>query len=461
MTWFQSTLCVSLLSGFVLGQQVTKQPEPPSTDPVELLSSYLQLKTVNPPGNEILGAQFIGSVLERHSVSYRILQSEPGRANLIARIEGSGEKGSLVLLHHIDVVPADEGLWQLNPFSGAIRDGYVWGRGALDTKSLGISQLVAFLALKATGRTPVRDVLLVATADEEAGGHLGAGWLVDNHFELFSEAELVLTEGGINIPGQDGLAYVGIEVTQKIPFWLRLTAVGQPGHGSTPADDSAVLRLVRAIERVIKIEPYRRLIDPVEKYLREIAPFRPDQLKPLLEDPARTFKDPARFRKLDPFYRALLQDTIAVTLLEAGQKTNVIPAEASAELDCRLLPDRDPEEFLQEIVDAIADPHVRVETMLSFEPSFSKFPDDLKRLLEEILARGQSLPKIGPAVLPGFTDSHFFRERGISAFGFSPFQMESAEAAGIHGKDERISLEAFQRGVEVYAELVARLAGVQ
>jgi acetylornithine deacetylase/succinyl-diaminopimelate desuccinylase-like protein len=208
------------------------------------LAEYIRIDTTNPPGNESAGVGYLAAILEEAGIEFETAESAPGRGNLWARLKGGGEP-ALVLLHHIDVVSADPRYWQVDPLAGEIRSGYVWGRGALDMKGTAIAQLQAFLALHASGARLTRDVLFVATADEEAGGAYGAGWLIEQHPEIFEGAGFLLNEGGGGTT-MGGDEVFMVEVTQKVPLWLKATARGQPGHGSTPQTATAVTRLLRA-----------------------------------------------------------------------------------------------------------------------------------------------------------------------------------------------------------------------
>ena len=196
------------------------------------LQQYIRIDTINPPGNESRAVEFIGNILEAEGIPYQQAESAPGRGNIWARLEG-GDEPALILLQHTDVVPADPKYWTSDPLSGEIRDGYLWGRGTLDMKGTGISQLATFVSLKRAGVPLNRDVVLVATADEEAGGFYGAGWLVEHHAEIFAGAGLLINEGG-NGEQSDKELLFNVEVTQKVPVWLRLKAVDTPGHGSMP-----------------------------------------------------------------------------------------------------------------------------------------------------------------------------------------------------------------------------------
>ena len=233
---------------------------------VEWLQEYLQIDTVNPPGNESRAVDFYADIFKSEGIEFKSAESAPGRGNIWARIKG-GNKPTLILLQHTDVVPANMNYWTADPFSGEIKDGYIWGRGALDMKGTGISQLATFLSLHRAGIKLNRDVVFLATADEEAGGAFGAGWMVDNHPEVFEGAGLLINEGGSGYQSNEKIIF-GVEVTQKVPVWLRLTAVDIPGHGSSPRTTSSVTRIVEALNR-IKENPFEaRIIPEVEKIFK-------------------------------------------------------------------------------------------------------------------------------------------------------------------------------------------------
>ncbi|MFT5696959.1 MAG: acetylornithine deacetylase/succinyl-diaminopimelate desuccinylase-like protein, partial [Myxococcota bacterium] len=218
---------------------------------VEMLSAYLQIDTTNPPGNETRGAEFFAALFDANDIENHTVESAPGRGNIMARIPGKGTKPAVVLMHHIDVVPADPQYWSADPFGGEIRDGDLYGRGAIDTKGLGVANALALLTLKRNNIQPAGDVIFLGVADEEAGGKMGAGYVVKHHPEWFKGAGVVLNEGGFIFGDTEGNAYFyGVETTQKFPYWVRLKAVGQPGHGSMPRPDSASNRLIRAVNRV-------------------------------------------------------------------------------------------------------------------------------------------------------------------------------------------------------------------
>ena len=423
---------------------------------VERLSDYLQIDTINPPGNESRGVKYLGSLLDKAGIPYETVESAPGRGNLWARIRGAAAVGedkqpALVLLHHIDVVPANRKHWSFEPLSGDVKDGFVYGRGAIDTKGLGIAQLQAFLALAASGATLNRDVILLATADEEAGGFFGAGWLIEHRPELFADVGYVLNEGGSGRVFGDQIAVL-VEVTQKVPLWLRLTATGRPGHGSAPQIQTSVTRLVRGLKRISETDFPVRVIDPVATMFEGLAPYQiaaGQSAAPNIREAVNDNDYLLEMRLRNPGGHALLRNTCSITTLEGSSKINVVPAEAHAELDCRLLPDQDPEAFLQELTAIINDPHITIQKIMGFTPAVSRTDTPLFEVLANVADEVFGATVI-PTVAGGFTDSHFFRDLGITSYGYSPFAFAPSEFAGVHGNDERLAVAQLRRGVKIY-----------
>ncbi|MFU8813986.1 MAG: M20/M25/M40 family metallo-hydrolase [Pseudomonadales bacterium] len=428
----------------------------------ERLAAYIRIDTTNPPGNESAGVAYLGAILDAAGIPYESAESAPGRGNLWARLPGSrppdGGEPALVLLHHIDVVDADPRYWSVDPFGGEIRDGYVWGRGALDMKGTAIAQLQAFLALHASGKRLNRDVLLVATADEEAGGALGAGWLIEHHPEIFAGAGFLLNEGGSGtVMGDD--VVLSVEVTQKVPLWLRLTAHGQPGHGSAPQPATAVTRLLRAGDRLAQTSFAPRVVAPVRDLFEGIAPYQPEPLRERYASIDSAVQDDAFMRYLqltDPGAHALLRNTCSITRLEGSSKINVVPTEAAMELDCRLLPDQDPQAFIAEVATIVNDPAIAIETLLSFTPAVSPTSSSLYRMIEATAADRMPAARVIPGVLTGFTDSHYFRDLGIASYGFNAFVIPREDRRGVHGNDERIGVDTLVEGTRFMIELVDR-----
>ena len=424
---------------------------------LERLMTYIEVDTTNPPGNEIRGAEFFAEIFDAAGIDYQIAESAPGRGNIWARLEG-GDEPAVVLLHHIDVVPATPSEWDTDPLAATILDGVLYGRGALDTKSLGIMHLEAFLSLHESGVALNRDVIFMATADEEAGGYFGAGWLVENRPEIFEGVGFLLNEGGRGMDSGDQLSF-SIEVAQKRPYWLRLTATDEPGHGSRPAPTYASARLVAALNRIYESPFEPRVVAPVREMFTRIADTVDPQWQESLADIDNAIEDPeflSAFHAAEPGLHALLRNTCSITMLSGSQKINVVPPTSTAELDCRILPDQDAREFLAAMRERIDDDQIEIEEIMLFGAAASSSDTGLYALLEDSIRRHYPGAGIAPGVTSGFTDSHFFRDIDIESYGYSPSVRTTAQGSSVHGNNERIGVETFERGVEIMVETVTR-----
>jgi acetylornithine deacetylase/succinyl-diaminopimelate desuccinylase-like protein len=423
------------------------------------LSRYLQIDTTNPPGNETAGAEFLRQILAQEGIEARLLGQMPRRQSLYARLASGSDRPALLLIHHIDVVPARAAEWQVPPFSGELRGGYIWGRGALDAKSLGIAHLSALVELKRRGTPLSRDIIFLAAADEERGGIHGVAALLDQHPELFSNVGTVLNEGGRNQTIVDRISYWGIEVDQKLPLWIRLSTTGEGGHGAAPpSEGGAADRLINVLAELGRIESEYRLLPSVARELRLSARVRPPAARAVMEDPTRFFGTSELAAGVGEGRLALLRDTRSIGRLEAGTNVNSIPSQAVAEIDYRLLPDREPRELLQRIEQIVGD-RARVEVLLISERAdASPIDTPLYRYLENRLPRVEPGSFVVPIVNPGTTDSRYFRLRGIPSYGFTPFKVNYYDAATIHAANEKIRARFFAEGVRLMREIVHDLA---
>jgi acetylornithine deacetylase/succinyl-diaminopimelate desuccinylase-like protein len=427
---------------------------------VEHAQQYLRINTTNPPGNEDRAMQFFARILTQEGIAFDTASSAAGRGNIWARLPG-GSAPALVLLHHMDVVPADPRFWEVDPFSATVKDGDIFARGALDTKTLGIVELEAFLALHRM-KTPLgRDVIFMATADEEAGGLYGAGWVVQHRPEAFRGAGLVLNEGGDGSVNA-GRQQFGIEVTQKVPLWLRLVSTDKPSHGSIPPVASSVNRLIRALYRLQTYEFAPRIVPAVDAAFKGLSRSAAPAWQAAFQDIGRAVQDRNTLLRLQlehPELAALTRNTCSITMLQGSPKINVIPPEAQAQLDCRLLPDQDRDAFLRELAAVIDDPGIRVEQIMAFTPAVSPTDNPLYQAIVDVTRRHFPAANIYPQVSTGFTDSHFFRDLGIASYGFAPFLVPADQESGVHGNNERISIENVRRGTVMMLEIVEAVAG--
>ena len=412
------------------------------------LQNYIQIDTINPPGNEYRAVDFLAEIFEAEGIEYQTAESAPGRGNIWARLEGGNEPG-LILLQHSDVVPADEEFWTIPVLSGAIRDGVILGRGARDMKGLGTLQLATFIALHRSGVELNRDVVFLATADEEAGGMFGVGWLIENRPEIFEDIGILLNEGGGGSRVGQSVVF-SVEVTQKVPVWLRLYAIDRPGHGSSPRTTSSVTRIVQALNTMLENPFPPRIIGPVNDYFSALSVDMDEEWAGSYANIQAAINDPNFVAKLHdsrPGHNSLIRDTCSMTRMSGSNKINVIPPTAWAELDCRILPDKPADQFISELDDLIGYTGVEIQKIMAFTPAISETNSRLYRAIDSVTQELHPGSRVLPSVSTGFTDSHFTRDLGIISYGFNPIITNRGEHTGVHGNDEQVGEEAFRRGV--------------
>jgi len=430
------------------------------TRAVELLREYLRLDTSNPPGNERRAAEFFCELFARENIECQVLEIAPGRANAYARLRGDGSRRPVVLLNHTDVVTAEAKNWSAPPFAAEVRDGVIYGRGAQDMKAEGMLQAMALIALKREGVRLARDVVFLAVADEEVGGS-GTGWMIEHRRDLLAGAEYLINEGGENIVENGEVWLWGVDVAEKMPFWLRVVARGRAGHGSVPKRDAATHRLVRALARVADYRPPFKVLPEVQQELCDEARARFPKDAEKICHLETSLRDPAFRERVaeNADWDPLLRNTISLTVLRGSPQTNVIPAEATAELDARLLPGEDPQKFLAELRSVITDPTIEVEPISTARPANSSPTDnDLWRVFQQVIRRHFPGTRVSPRLISSSTESPAYRRLGIAAYGFCPFVTTAAEASTPHGTDERISIEEYRQGLRVLYGVVAGIA---
>jgi acetylornithine deacetylase/succinyl-diaminopimelate desuccinylase-like protein len=431
-----------------------------------LLRAAIRLRTVNPPGDEKPLAELLVRAADRMGLEAKLVETPPGsstvgRAAAWARLPGTGKRRPIVLLAHLDVVPAEPSGWAVDPFRGLVAGGYVVGRGALDAKGLAVTELLAMGELARGERRLDRDVIFLATPDEETGGRDGAGFLAREHRELLGDAEFLLTEGGGILVTDDGVPNVwGVAVAEKAPCWTRLTAKGTGGHASTGGAHGPVPRLVSALERVRRMQTEVRVVPEVARMFAELAPSAELEDRAGLANLAASLDLDPEFRKrflADEARAALVRTTVAITVLQAGTAPNVVAEEARAELDVRLLPGDRCDDFLEMLRDVVADPSIRIEPTLSFESRSSPADTALFRAIENVAKEVDPSAHVVPRVIAGFTDAHYFRDLGIVSYGFVPRWLPPSETRGIHGPNERVSVDNLERGIETTVRILEEI----
>jgi len=436
-----------------------------------LLQEYVRIDTSNPPGDTRKAADFLASIFEREGIPFTRYESAPGKSIVSARLKATASPPAgkaIILLHHMDVVPADRAQWTIDPFSATIRGQELWGRGAMDMKGQGIAHLMAFLRLKRE-RVPLsRDVILLAEPDEEVGGALGARWMIANHYAEL-DPEYVIDEGGFGsrdlfAPGK--LVY-GISVAEKKIVWLKLRAEGIAGHGSQPNDQNPNDRLVRALARLLGGPALRQAQGtPSSSRGERAAPQQADGRSQT--DVARPFqgRDPSVLDvmkarvgtfAINKFTNAIQNSTIALTWFRSGvgdpPKINVIPSVAEAGLDCRVLPGTTREQWIAEVKRRLGDPEIKIELINeSDDPIVTSQDTPLYRHLEAAIKRRHPEAVVTPMLIPYGTDSNAFRPKGVKSYGVFPAILSSDTVASMHGDGERVPLDGISEAAQVFFE---------
>jgi acetylornithine deacetylase/succinyl-diaminopimelate desuccinylase-like protein len=434
-----------------------------------LLSELIQIDTTNPPGNEIEAAKYLAKNLEKDGFECEIFESASGRGSVVTRLKGAGKGPSLLMLSHLDVVAANPKEWRVPPFSGKVKDGFVWGRGALDMKGMTAIEAMVLKLLKRNKVKLKGDVILAATADEEKGGEAGAGWLVRTHPDKV-KADYVINEGGGMAIPLGGSSIFTIQTAEKGINWFRVKAKGRPGHGSMPgAADNAIMRMNKVVERLGNYRSKIVLVPTVRQFLTEASkqnevakkavsallknPSVGDQVLDLLAE-----TDNAMAEEL----RARLRMTVTPTMIHGGVKENIIPSECEAVFDCRMLPGQTPESAMSEIKGLLKDIPLEMlefETIQANEPSESPANTPLYELIAKVTKEFEPNCITAPILLTGGTDSRFFRKLGSPAYGYQPVRTDipyGEMLKSIHGIDERISIANLVFGTSVLYNVVER-----
>jgi acetylornithine deacetylase/succinyl-diaminopimelate desuccinylase-like protein len=444
---------------------VSAQTKPVEWDSIareseRILADYLRINTTNPPGNEFLAARFLKGILDREGIEAQVLDTAelgPNRANLYARLRGNGSKRAIALVHHMDVVPATPASWSVDPFSGAIKDGYIWGRGAIDMKGVGIAQLMAMIALKRSGVPLTRDIVYIGNSDEELTS-TGGLVFVKRHPDLLKDVEYLMTEGGDNFIDNGKVVYFAVGVAEKRTFWQRLTVNGVPSHGSRPTKQNPVPRLVAALYKISQYETPLHITPGVDKFFRDIARTYPDPKRSWLSNVSVALDNPQAREWIlsDVSWNAFLRNTISLTGLAGSNKTNVIPGVATADIDVRLLPDQDPAAFLESLKSVVGDTAVHFTTLLHPKtPLESPIDTDLFHAIEHAAHDREPSAFVTTPMETAATDRPTYRRLGITTYGFSPFLVPRAEIQrGMHGNDERLSVANVGYGVHFLYDIL-------
>jgi len=414
---------------------------------------YLQIDTSNPPGNEKPAARFLGQLIEAEGIACEYIETAPNREVVIATLKGDGTKRPLMLCNHTDVVPVEPQYWTVPAFEGVVKDGKVYGRGAVDMKGCGVMQLITFLLAKRMGWKLKRDLVFCAVPDEEAGSEWGMEWLCKHRPDLVDvEFELSEGGGGTNRFGREETKLFSVATNEKEVAWMRLTSVGTPGHGSRPHYDNSAVHLVTALAKLASWERPLTFTPDTTAYLERLGEaglFPPLSDRDGVED---------RIRK-SPELHAMFINTLNITMGHWGIKANVIPAKSEATIDCRLLPGQTKEDWLRQIREQIDDDRITVELLLEDQGEMVgvDWDTELFRTIESVVKGAMEDAVVVPTMTVGGTDNRFLRARGIPAYGFIPCLLSPEERAGFHGNDEFMTVENLNMGCELMYEIVERM----
>ncbi len=426
---------------------------------VQLLQDLIRIDTTNPPGNERAAALHLQKLLEAEGIDTRVLDVAPGRANLYARIKGDGSRRPLILLSHTDVVVADAARWSAPPFSGEIRNGFIYGRGATDMKGTVAVHVTLMRLLKRLNVSLKRDVILLAVADEEAGGS-GARSIIETHLDLIRGAEFLLNEGDVAYVKNGKLQQYGVDVMEKAALWLRISANGPAGHGSIPLRNSSVNRLLNALERLRAWETPISVAPAVAEGYRMRAAQQADSvLRTAYANLEKALKNPSLRKKLlaDSTLNAEVRNTFTITGLHGSDKVNVIPGTAWAQIDARLLPGETPAGFIAKLRRVVGDPGLEIEILEGSTPTGSSADTALMHAIRKVAARRDPGVPVIPTMLTSSTDSAKFRAVGITAYGFEPFKLDQGELDRSHGDDERLSVENLGFALQFLYDVIMEL----
>jgi len=479
-----SILSLIFLSGFLncnLSAQVSQRspalgiPQTPPLvgDTVALaleaqnwLVELIKINTTNPPGNEQAAAKYIASVLAKEGIPADILDLAPGRSAVVARLRSSAiadPSKALLLVAHMDVVGVDRSKWSVDPFGGVIKDGYIWGRGSLDDKSMLAANLAAFIALKRGNIHINRDVIFLGTADEEQFGDASMKMLIAKYWDKIA-AGYAINEGGKVVLGKDGkVQYVALQASEKVSVNVGLTATGKGGHASTPTKDNPVVHIAAAVDKIGNYNTPVRLTSIVRRYFEALAPLEDEETSKwmrVIDTPDRGEHAQRFIAEANPMWNSMMRDTIAPTILQAGIRGNVIPSEAHAVLNIRLLPGDTIDVLVNDLKKLVNDPQVRFDIAPEggLAAPNSSLENDFFNLITKVSAHEFGGAPVIPFMSTGATDSAQLRLHNVQAYGLRPFPINETDDARVHGDEERLPLASFPKGVDLMVRIVAEFS---
>ena len=453
---------MALLSGMSFAQQHAPDFNAAQNEAVKFLGELVKIDTSNPPGNEVRAAEYIKSVLAAEGIPAQIYEFAPGRGNLVARIKGNGKKKPLLLMGHIDVVGVERDKWTFDPFAATIKDGYLYGRGAIDDKSMDAANLEIFLLLHRLKVPLDRDVILLAEAGEEGTTEFGIDFMVEKHWDEIA-SEYAFNEGGDVVEENGKVQYVAVSTTQKVPRGFSLIAHGTSGHGSAPRVDNAIAHLAGAVDKASRWEAPMRLNETTRRFFQQMSKISPPeraQLYAHIEDPAAQQK----LHQTEPSYYSMLRTSLVPTIIKGGFRSNVIPAEAEARFDVRALPDENMDALKAELARLFNDPAIQIVDQENAHQRPATPPSGLDTEGFHALEHAQQKVFPGVPTIPimqvGTTDSSELRAKGVLAYDIGTV-MDANDLKRVHGNDERLQIAGFGKFIQYLYAATLELAGAR
>jgi len=474
--WMLFALFLILGAGqaYAQGPPQTQLPPAPPSNPLDAitqeavgwLTGLIHINTTNPPGNELPAARYLAGILEKEGVTPEVIETTPGRGFVVARLQSNpvpNPSRALLLLGHLDVVGVSREKWSVDPFAAVTKDGYLYGRGAIDDKGMVVANLAVFIALKRAGARLDRDVIFLADDDEEQGGDFSIKYIIAKYWDKIA-AGFCLNEGGRVMVKDGKVQYVGVQASEKVPVSVAVIATGASGHASMPRPDNPIVHLAAAVAKIGAYATPVKLTSVTRRYFEELAKTEdPDTAKwmhALLEQPGREELAAKRLSDASPMWNSMLRDSIAPTMLNAGVRQNVVPSEARAVVNIRLLPGDTVDPLIVEFTKLVNDPQIRFEILpdVGEQAPSSSVESELYRALERVSPQVFPGALVMPFLSTGATDSAQLRLRNVQSYGLLPFPLTEEDDRRMHADDERIPLDSFHKGIEYLYRVVDEFA---
>lgn len=432
------------------------------------LSDLVRINSVNPPGNEAVVAKYISAIFQKEGISNEVIEMAPGRSIVIARLQAgplADPTNALLLVAHQDTVGVDPKKWTVDPFAANIRDGYMYGRGSIDDKAMLAANIATMVQLKRSAARLARDVIFLSTDDEEQGGSASIKVTIQKYWDKIACA-YALNEGGRIMMKDAKVQYVGVQASEKVAYNVTVTATGSSGHGSLPKPDNAVVHLAAAVEKLGMFQVPAVPSTITLRYFEQLAKIEDDEIAKwmrALEQPGRADLAVRHLSDESPMWNSMLRDTIAPTMLQAGVRVNVVPSEATANLNIRMLPGHSIEELMGQFTKIVNDPQIKFQ--LAPDSGENAPPSDLTSPLYQTIERLTPQDFPGAITVPllgtGATDSASLRLHKVQAYGLEPFPMIESDSSRVHGDDERIPVDSFHKGVAFLYHVVSDFASTK